>query len=142
MRVLLLLTVLMFIGCERPSVDTSVDKSEDSKLVLTNTLKEVVKEFNKMSKEDQNVLYKQWAGAASFIKSSKSLESTKDFDPLLGKVQADYGWDREKYPELTDAISEYLKEQGYEEPRELTKKSDRDWFYNIFFSLSMAVKNE
>lgn len=140
MRVLLLLTLLAFIGCERPSkVETPV---EDTKVVLTNSLKDVVKEFKAMSKEDQDCLYKQWAGAASFIKSSKSLDSTKDFDPILGKVQADYGWDREKYPKLTDAISVYLKEQGFQEPRELKSSSDREWFYNIFFSLSMAVKNE
>lgn len=140
MRILILLALLSFIGCERPQkVDVP---SEETKFVLTASLKEVAKEFKSMSKEDQDCLYKQWAGAASFIKSSKSLESTKDFDPLLGRVQADYGWNREKYPKLTDAISVYLKEQGFQEPRELKSSSDREWFYNIFFSLSMAVKNE
>lgn len=139
---LVLLLALIFIGCERPSVDKSVDKTEDSKFVLTNSLKNVVKEFKSMSKEDQDILYKQWAGAASFVKNSKSPHSTKDFDPILTKVQADYGWNREKYPGLTNAVSDYLKEQGFEEPRELVSSSDREWFYNIFFSLSMAIKNE
>ena len=55
-------------------------------------------------------------------------------------MQSSYGCAREKYPEFTTAVSEYLVEAGYDEPRKLETQEDRDWFHSIFESLTGAIK--
>jgi len=134
-----LLVLLLLVGCVPPS---EVKQSE-STFVLTSSLKEVRDEFKKIeSQEDKDLIYKQFAGSASYIKNAEQLESTNGFEKLLGKVQTSYGWDREKYPKFTDAVSEYLVEQGFDKPRTLTSQADKDWLHEIFNSLAEAVKNE
>ena len=69
-----------------------------------------------------------------------SLKTTAQFDPMLGRVQSSYGWERDKHKEFTDAVSDYLIEVGYEEPRKLSTEEDRKWFRDIFRSLADAIK--
>ena len=109
---------------------------------MTDSLKKVRLEFLKMEKADQDSVYKQFSGSALFLKNNKVLKSTDKFDPIFGRVQSDFGWNREKYPDFTTAVSEFLKEQGYEQPRMLDSETNRTWFYNIFYSISMSLKNE
>ena len=94
------------------------------------------------SKEDKLTIYKLFAGSAEYLQNCKSLQATQQFDPILGRVQSSYGWDREKYPEFTDAVSEYLVSVGYDEPKPLTTEEQRKNFPNVFQSLAEATKYE
>ncbi|MCP4442759.1 MAG: hypothetical protein GY810_27960 [Aureispira sp.] len=94
------------------------------------------------SKEDKLTIYKLFAGSAEYLQNCKSLQATQQFDPILGRVQSSYGWDREKYPEFTDAVSEYLVSVGYDEPKPLTTEEQRKNFSNVFQSLAEATKYE
>tara|TARA_Y100000361_G_scaffold150016_1_gene165049 strand:+ start:733 stop:1152 length:420 start_codon:yes stop_codon:yes gene_type:complete len=94
------------------------------------------------SKEDKLTIYKLFAGSAEYLQNCKSLQATQQFDPILGRVQSSYGWNREKYPEFTDAVSEYLVSVGYDEPKPLTTDEQRKNFSNIFQSLAEATKYE
>lgn len=138
MRYILALLLLLPIGCIEVKQDEEV-----ASFVLTDSLKSVQKEFAKIeSREDKDLIYKQFAGAASYIKNAEKLETTAGFEALLGKVQTSYGWDREKYPDFTEAVSNYLVEQGFDKPRTLTSQKDKDWLQEIFHSLAEAIKNE
>ncbi len=107
----------------------------------SSALTEVQKEFNKIeSKEDKLLIYKLIAGSAEYLKASENLKNTGQFDPVLGKVQSSYGWNREKYPKFTDAVSEYLVSEKYNEPKQLLTKEDRANFANIFEKLSEVLK--
>ena len=94
------------------------------------------------SREDKLTIYKLFAGSAEYLQNCKSLQATQQFDPILGRVQSSYGWNREKYPEFTDAVSEYLVSVGYDEPKPLTTDEQRKNFSNIFQSLAEATKYE
>ena len=83
-----------------------------------------------------------FSGAGEYLNNCEELSSTGQFDPILGKVQSSYGWNREKYPELTDAVSEYLVSVGYQEPKQLTSEPERQSFAKIFQDLAEATKYE
>ena len=94
------------------------------------------------STEDKLTIYKLFAGSAEYLKNCKSLQATQQFDPILGRVQSSYGWNRDKYPEFTDAVSEYLVSVGYDTPKPLNTDQERKNFSNIFQSLAEATKYE
>ena len=97
---------------------------------------------NIQSKEDKVLIYKLFSGSAEYLKNCKSLQATQQFDPILGRVQSSYGWNREKYPEFTDAVSSYLVAVGYNVPKPLTNDQQRLEFANIFEGLAEATKYE
>jgi hypothetical protein len=131
---------------ETPAVDVNTGESDSQETVdkeetVANKLDKVRQEFAKIEDESDKVLiYKLLSGASEYLKNSKHLESTSQFDPILGRVQSSYGWAREKYPEFTTAVSEYLVAAGYDKPRKLETQEDRDWFQSIFSSLAGAIR--
>lgn len=129
-----LLFILLIAGC------TPVVSPVSDDFVMTESLRGVKAEFVKIPKEDQDLIYKQFAGGASFIKNAKNLDNSAKFEVLLGKVQSSYGWDRDRYPKFTDAVSNYLVEQGFDKPRSLSSDSDKRWLYEIFNSLAGSCK--
>lgn len=121
-------------------------KSDEKPFVVGSSSKEldsVTKVFSEIdSVDDKRLIHTMFAGAAEYLKNSKKLQSTNQFDPILGRVQSSYSWDREKYPKFTDAVSDYLVSVGYDEPKELKSSSDRDSFSKIFSELAEATKYE
>lgn len=127
----------------------AIVKKEPAKTAAVSDEKSVIvadgvqKEFaNIQSKEDKLLIHKLFSGSAEYIKNAKILGSTSQFDPVLGKVQSSYGWNREKYPKFTDAVSEYLVSVGYDEPKELATPEARLDFSKIFEALAEATKYE
>lgn len=106
-------------------------------------LKNVEDEFKKItSKDDKILIYKLFAGSAKYLKNCKSLNETRQFDPMLGKVQSSYGWDREKYKTFTDAVSAYLISVDYDTPKKLETEQQRKDFAQIFDNLAKVTKYE
>lgn len=120
---------------------TPVVKNDQT--ILSDQLKKVKEEFSKIeSKDDKVLIYKLFSGAGDYLENAEKLSSTPQFDPILGKVQSSYGWNREKYKSFTDVVSEYLKSVDYQTPKKLESKSDRENFAKIFKSLAEVTKNE
>jgi hypothetical protein len=118
------------------TADTTDETAE-----LSDALKKVRSEYLKISDEADRVLvYKLFAGSAEYLSNAVSLQTTSQFDPMLGRVQSSYGWERDKYKKFTDAVSDYLIDAGYDEPRKLSTEEDRKWFRDIFKSLTNAIK--
>lgn len=106
-------------------------------------LSKISEEFmNIDSPDDRRLICVLFSGSAEYIKNCQTLESTRQFDPILGKVQSSYGWDRERYPSFTDAVSEYLIDVGYDEPMDLDNEENREQFYKIFSKLAEATRYE
>ena len=123
-----------------PPTPVVVGASQDDTL-NTESLKNIKREFDKIeSVADRETIHKLFSGSASFLTACKSLEGTYQFDPILGRVQSSYGWDRDKYSQFTDAVSEYLVEVGYDEPKQLTSARERLNFAQIFIDLSKATQ--
>ena len=109
---------------------------------LSPALLKVSEEFLKIQSEDDRILiYKLFSGSAEYLQNSSFVGNTGQFDPILGRVQSSYGWEREKYPAFTDAVSEYLIEAGYDKSRDLDDAEARQWFHSIFKHLVMALGN-
>ena len=108
---------------------------------MSSELRKVVEEFKKIeSKEDRLLIYKLFAGSAEYLSIAENLSNTGQFDPVLGKVQSSYGWNREKYPKFTDAVSAYLVSENYDEPKQLQSKEDKQKFAKIFNKLAEALQ--
>ncbi|MAR66600.1 MAG: hypothetical protein CL833_05040 [Crocinitomicaceae bacterium] len=106
-------------------------------------LSKITEEFKKIeNKDDKATIYKLFAGAASYLEVCESLDGTYQFDPILARVQNSYGWNREKYPDFTDAVSNYLVDVNYDDPKPLTTKQERLDFAKIFKNLAEATKHE
>ena len=119
----------------------SISTVSDDDVELSDALKKVRTEYLKISdKADRTLIYKLFAGSAEYLSHAVSLKTTAQFDPMLGRVQSSYGWERDKHKEFTDAVSDYLIEAGYDEPRKLSTEEDRKWFRDIFRSLTDAIK--
>ena len=117
------------------------EDTTDEAAELSDALKKVRLEYLKISDEaDRALIYKLFAGSAEYLSHAVSLQTTAQFDPMLGRVQSSYGWEREKYDDFTDAVADYLIEAGYDEPRKLSTEQDRKWFRDIFRSLADAIK--
>jgi len=127
----------------RPPLSSQVTTdTQDDALKLSGTLKKVRSEYLKISDEvDRILIYKLFAGSSEYLSNAVSLQTTSQFDPMLGRVQSSYGWKRDKYKKFTDAVSDYLVEAGYDEPRKLSTEEDRKWFRDIFQSLTNAIKD-
>ena len=123
------------------SISAVSDNDQEEIVELSAALKKVRAEYIKISdKADRTLIYKLFAGSAEYLSHAVSLQTTAQFDPMLGRVQSSYGWERDKYKEFTDAVSDYLIEAGYDEPRKLSTEEDRKWFRDIFRSLTDAIK--
>lgn len=109
----------------------------------TQELEKVTEEFNKIeSRDDRVLIYKLFAGAAEYLNNCQTMTETAQFDPLLGKVQTSYGWDRERYSAFTDAVSNYLVSVDYDTPKKLETVDQRKDFAKIFQGLAEATKYE
>jgi hypothetical protein len=125
-----------------PALSSQVSADTTNETVeLSDALKKVRLEYLKISDEaDRLLVYKLFAGSAEYLSHAVSLQTTSQFDPMLGRVQSSYGWERDKHTEFTSAVSDYLIEAGYDEPRKLSTDEDRKWFRDIFRSLTAAIK--
>ena len=120
---------------------SGVSDDQEERVELSVALKNVRAEYLKISDTaDRTLIYKLFAGSAEYLSHAVSLKTTAQFDPMLGRVQSSYGWERDKHKEFTDAVSDYLIEAGYDEPRKLSTEEDRKWFRDIFRSLTDAIK--
>ena len=123
------------------SISAVSDNDQEEIVELSAALKKVRAEYIKISdKADRTLIYKLFAGSAEYLSHAVSLQTTAQFDPMLGRVQSSYGWERDKHKEFTDAVSDYLIEAGYDEPRKLSTEEDREWFRDIFRALTDAIK--
>ena len=123
----------------------SIPEAAPQQIVVTETqeLEKVTEEFNKIeSRDDRVLIYKLFAGAAEYLSSCQTMTETARFDPLLGKVQTSYGWDREKHSAFTDAVSNYLVSVDYDTPKKLETVKQRKDFAKIFQGLAEATKYE
>ena len=119
----------------------SIPAVSDDNVEPSAALEKVRSEYLKISDQaDRILIYKLFAGSAEYLSHAVSLQTTAQFDPMLGRVQSSYGWERDKHKKFTDAVSDYLIEAGYDEPRKLSTEEDREWFRDIFRSLTDAIK--
>lgn len=126
---------------KRKNVVDKIAVPANSEIVITSSLFDVITEFKKLSKEDQESYLTQITGASLFLEKYKHLGSSSDFNNILYGVVRDFGWEREKYPSFSDALEKYLKDSGYNIPRDLSNDEDRLWMYNIFNSIKLALES-
>ena len=144
MNKLILISCLILTGCT--DIQVTIQRKGAKETVVAGNSPEltmVQQAFNSIeSQEDKLTIHKLFAGAAEYLSNCEELDTTGQFDPILGRVQTSYGWNREKYPDLTDAVSDYLVSVDYQEPKKLDSKESRDQFAKIFTDLAEATKYE
>ena len=109
----------------------------------TSPIEAVSIEYKKIeSDEDRKLIHKLFSGAAEYLRAAETLEGTQSFGPILGKVQTSYGWELQKYPEFSNAVSDYLLSVDYQTPKPLDTARAREDFAQIFDELAEATKYE
>lgn len=130
-------------GCEniRFGKDKEVKKVEEVKstVIYSEALTKVSVEAKNMSESDRNFSFKLFSGLNQYIINSE-IQSSSELDNLIAKMQQDYKWGREKYPNFTSAVSDYLKEKNYQKAIKFDTKEARESTASIFFDLADAVK--
>lgn len=118
-----------------PAVSIQNDASDELKFVEEN--------FNNIdSTEDKELIHKLFSGAGEYLSKCQTMVNTSQFDPILGRVQSSYGWERDKYSDFTDAVSDYLVSVEYDIPKDLKTNQERKDFAKIFKDLAEATKYE
>jgi|688.fasta_scaffold232717_4 hypothetical protein len=101
----------------------------------------VKKEYEKIQNpEDKLIIYKMFAGAGDYLSVAKTLGSNVEFNSLFANTLVTYGWEKEKYPTFTDAISSYLKSVNYHIPKKITSKQDIENLGQVFKSIEEVLK--
>lgn len=136
--------LLAFSGCDNIQIGKA--KVEDNKQEVKNpyveftpSLNVVVEQARPLVQSEKDYAFKQFSGLSEYIKNSNIPDSTK-IDKLLDRMQGDYGWTREKHPEFTDAVSNYLKEKGYSKAVKFDSSESRINTSLIFVNLAEAIK--
>jgi len=120
-----------------------VEDIEDFNIQLTEELELVKKEFQAIpNMQDKVLIHKLFLGSALYLYNSNYMSSTKQFDPILARVQSSYSWDRKKYYNFSKSVSDYLIAEGYNEVKVLETPQDREWLANIFAGLAEATRYE
>lgn len=105
------------------------------------SLLNVKKEYSKIeSEQDKLTIYKMFAGAADYLSVARTLGSNAEFSTLFANTLVSYGWEKEKYPAFTDAISTYLKSVNYHIPKKITSKEDIENLSQVFKAIEEALK--
>lgn len=105
------------------------------------SLVNVKKEYGKIeSEQDKLTIYKMFAGAADYLSVARTLGSNAEFSTLFANTLVSYGWEKEKYPAFTDAISAYLKSVNYHIPKKITSKEDIENLSQVFKAIEEALK--
>ncbi len=120
MKQLLILPLLFsvcFVGCGLFTVEVKFPTDKPAIKASASPLEDKFFEALKNApKEDCIVIYKIFVGASEYCTHSKKLGNTLDCFNLLDKVEDDFGWDKEKYKDLTDIVEANLKSRGFENP--------------------------
>lgn len=122
---LLLVSTIFISGCglytKVDNVDITPTPAPD--VVVNSTLKDKFSAaLSEASRKDCTNLYMFFAGLSAYLENANVNDlSVNDItNRLLLDVQMRYNWNREKYPGLTDAISNDLISKKLDEPRNLT----------------------
>ena len=117
--------VLLFctVGCDRivvnaPRGNTEVVKVES---VANSTIYDAMV-ADKVSKEDAEVIYKNFVGLVNYMPHSKKLDNTVKVFQLMKEFQTEYGHERGVYKSFTDAVEKYLIDAGYKQPKRIVDK--------------------
>lgn len=82
--------------------------------------------IDNVSKEDAEILYKNFIGLVMYLPHSKKLDSTQKVMQIIQDFQIEYGYERGKYKNFTNSVEKYLTECGYKKPLRISKESDND----------------
>lgn len=119
---LLLLSVITITGCSLYETQPVVIDNTTTVVVNNADLASKIKlSLKDAPKEDCIKAYKFLKGLSCYIRNVNNDNLTTDeiLNKTLLKVQMDYGWNRDKYPNLTVAISEDLVSKKLDDPHKL-----------------------
>lgn len=102
--------------------DTTSSSKDKVEIVVSDVEGKIIDSLKDASKEDCILIYKIFSGCASYVEKSTKLSTTLEVFKLIGTVEKDYGWNNEKYKDLTDVIEKDLTEKGFQKPQELTSE--------------------
>jgi len=144
----LLLVSLTLSGCGIYKIDESVVPVPDVVVVVDADLtSKIKKSLEKAPKDDCIQIYTFFSGLSRFITNLKNDDIT--IDEILNKVllnaQNNYGWNRERYPDFSTAISEDLNNRKLDEPHKLgdetAKEKIKDVLVKALDEYSAIVKS-
>lgn len=112
-KILLLLTISLFIGC-------NLNSSQPSKVEVDTNVASIAQSMKDVKKEDCLIMYKQFSGLSEYLKNAgKNVDSTPKVWALISGFQSQYNWKRETYKEYTDSVEKFLLDKEYKKPKKL-----------------------
>ena len=116
-NLILLLSFLVY-GCGPISINSAskpVNKTEEVVTVDSTIYDALV--ADKVTKEDAEILYKNFIGLANYLPHSKKLNNTVKVFQIIKDFQSEYGYEKGKYVGSTDAVEKYLMDAGYKKAK-------------------------
>lgn len=111
-------------GCGLFELEKTVVDNTNTVVVNSDLQDKIVDSLKNASRSECVDLYKFFAGFALYLEKSTQIKSTSEIDGLFAKVQAEYGWQREKYRKLSDIIGEDLKDKFGVRPKDIDEVRD------------------
>lgn len=144
---LLLLSAIILSGCSLYQTEKVVDNTDEVVVVVNKDLASKIKlSLKEAPKEDCIKVYKFFSGLSLYVQhvQDDNLMTDEILNKTLLKAQTDYGWNRDTYPKLSEAISEDLIAKKLDDPHKLgdiiEQEKIRDILVKALDEYSLAVK--
>lgn len=139
-NIIITLLVFSFLsGCGLFTVEVKIPTDKPAVKAQANSLEDnIASSLKNATKDDCITIYKVFMGASEYFKYSTKLKNTLSCFDLIGKVEDDYGWSKEKYKDLTDCIESDLKQRGFALPKDVDANVRAD-LVNTFKQYADAV---
>lgn len=141
---LALIPLLLVCGCKVKTPENHIAKHN----VVANDdeIQDIVKSMSRVSKEDAEIMYKQFGGLAAYMTYTENITTLRELNSIFKRFQEDYGYSRDKYPAYTKAVEQFFLDRNYNDYTDIvTGKSrkqgiSRDTVINDMHILAEAAR--
>lgn len=91
--------------------------------VSSSDVKAIAASMEDVSKEDAEVIYKQFAGIAAYVKHcKKTVKTTAQLEQIISKFHNDYSYEPGQYEEFDAAFKKFMKARGYDKEKFIVER--------------------
>lgn len=133
---------LFISGCGLYKIDHR--REEPNNTVTYN--EQIYQELNEVPKEDCIKMYTFFSGLSCYIQNvtNDDINTNDILNKTLFNAQYNYNWNRDKYPKITDIVSNELVKKGLDEPHKLNDKVKekiiKDELISTFNEIAASIK--
>ena len=120
-KLAIIITLVCSIGCDKIVLNAPKVQNTSATAVVSTANASIYDSMvaDKVSKEDAEILYKNFRGLAEYLPHTKKLDNTVKVFQLVKDFQMDYNYSRGSYKGFTDAVEKFLTDAGYKKAKKI-----------------------